>query len=157
EAAFRRHDCELFFLRNGRDIVELHWGVASPSFCAVTTDMLWDRLQSRNFAGRTVFVLPPRDLLLILCVHGAKHCWQRLAWITDVAELIDQADFDWQCVLKQGSALECERMLLLGLSVARDVVGARLPVEADRRLRKQSVVRSMTAAVRERLFQSEDR
>ncbi|PYY09939.1 MAG: hypothetical protein DMG69_08890 [Acidobacteria bacterium] len=28
-----------------------------------------------------VHTLSPEDLLLVLCVHAAKHVWRRLSWV----------------------------------------------------------------------------
>ena len=47
-----------------------------------------ERLEEVGVAGTTFLTLPADVLLVALCVHGAKHVWERLGWIVDVAELI---------------------------------------------------------------------
>jgi hypothetical protein len=70
----------------------------------------------------------PEDLLLVLCVHGTRHCWDRLIWVTDVAEfLATQPQVDWSALLDHSQRLRARRMLLLGLLLAREYFGATLP------------------------------
>jgi hypothetical protein len=78
--------------------------------------------------GTTVSTLAPEDLLLALCAHGAKECWGKLKWICDVAELIRAyPNLDWDRVLTQAKQLHSQRMLLLGVGLARELLGVRVP------------------------------
>lgn len=79
-------------------------------------------------AGETVLSFHPEDLLLILCVHGAKHYWARLNWICDIAELIrGHQGIHWERVMEQAVRLRSERILFLGLLLAGNLLGAALP------------------------------
>ena len=100
-----------------------------------------------------VRTLSPEDLLLILCVHGAKHLWSQLGWISDVAELVrGHPSADWPWLLAEARALGSERMLLLGLFLARDLLDAPLPEAVRPALRADRVVESLAGQVVERLF-----
>ncbi|MDQ3011117.1 MAG: nucleotidyltransferase family protein [Acidobacteriota bacterium] len=78
--------------------------------------------------GKQIATLRLEDLLLYLCAHGSRHCWERLGWVADVAGLINlNPQLDWDLALAQARALKCERVLLHGLLLARDLMGARLP------------------------------
>src|SRR5262249_7263798 len=70
-------------------LVELHWEV-SPRHVSLPfqPERLWQRLDPVMLAGRPVMALAPEVLLPTLCEHGAKHLWERLAWICDIAELV---------------------------------------------------------------------
>ena len=70
----------------------------------------------------------PEDLLFILCVHGGKHCWEYLVWLCDIAELIRcYPKLDWKQAIETASSLRARRILLLGLSLARNALGAEIP------------------------------
>src|SRR3989440_7235273 len=70
----------------GRFIVELHWGLTSSRFADLPIgEGVWERAETIAFGGGEVRCLSAEDLLLALCVHGAKHLWERLAWGCDVA------------------------------------------------------------------------
>jgi hypothetical protein len=86
-----------------------------------------ERLLTVEISGRTVRTFSAEDTLIMLCVHGAKHFWERLAWIVDVAELIASQPVDWPLTLRIATKLKSRRLLLLGLSLAHELVGASLP------------------------------
>jgi hypothetical protein len=139
----------------GKVVVELHWEIAPRSFSfPFDPDRVWDRLQPISLGGSQVLTLSPEDLLLLLCVHGAKHGWVRLAWICDVARLIQvHRDVDWAGTVQQAQALGLERMVLLGLFLAGDLLGAEVPKEVGRRIRARPAIGPLASQVLRWLFQ----
>ena len=124
----RQHN--LAYTRDGgRMIVELHWEVAPARFAAVPVgESVWGRATAVSLYGTEVRCPSPEDLLLALAVHGTKHLWERLAWVCDVAALVNShPDFDWPHVLKRARESRVERMLRLALRLARGLGGADLP------------------------------
>jgi hypothetical protein len=78
--------------------------------------------------GGEVKGLAPEDLLLALAVHGTKHLWERLAWVCDVAALVNsRPEPDWDFVFRRARESRVERMLHLALRLARGLLGAELP------------------------------
>src|SRR5215204_537674 len=92
--------------------VELHWKITSRHFSfSLDHERLWKRVEPRRLAGEEVLTFSPEDLLLILCVHGAKHCWRVLEWICGVAELIrTNESLKWTQVIDQAKGTGSERM-----------------------------------------------
>lgn len=159
EALYLQYEREYTFTRDDGAIkVEIHWEMMSRYFSfALDTECLMRRLQPITLGGKTVPSLLNEDLLLILCVHGSKHLWERLAWIRDVAGLIQaHQSMDWEWVTRQAEALGGSRMLSLGLLLARDLLGAGLPDKISQRVQADPVVESLAADVRERLFSDVD-
>jgi hypothetical protein len=154
EAIFLRSQTEQLFTRDDGSVVEIHWEFAPKYFSfALGTERLWQRLQPVSVGGATVSTFSPEDSLLILCAHGAKHRWEQLNWICDVAEIIRrESKLNWRWITKQAAKLGGERMLHLGLFLASDLLGAPLPADVSRRVRTDSAVRALAAEVRERLF-----
>ena len=139
---------------HGRVAVDLHWTVM-PSYFAVPLDPkgLWDHLEPVELVGTAVLSLPREDVLLFLCIHGFKHEWERLGWICDVAELLRvHQQMDWGRVLEQAEALGSRRILLLGLLLASDLLGAALPEETTQRLQTDPAVTRLGAQARAQLF-----
>lgn len=159
EAAFLQYACEHPFTRSdGASTVELHWELTERflSF-PLDTERLWERLEPISLGGKVTPTFSPEDLLLILCVHGSKHCWERLAWIRDVAGLIQaHQEMDWERVAQQADRLGGSRMLSLGLLLARDLLGAALPERISQRIQADPVARSLAAEARARLFSEAD-
>src|SRR5438445_6203562 len=78
--------------------------------------------------GHDAPALSVEDELVLICVHGAKHFWERLMWIADVAALVSrQTDIDWERVADSARAVGAERMLRTGLRLASDLLRAPLP------------------------------
>jgi hypothetical protein len=68
------------------------------------------------------------DELVLICVHGAKHFWERLSWIADVAGLVSrQTSIDWERAASSAKAVQAEHLLHTGLRLAMDVLDAELP------------------------------
>ncbi|MFQ5849219.1 MAG: nucleotidyltransferase family protein [Candidatus Binatia bacterium] len=155
ESAFLQSYSELCFAReDGRVIVDLHWAITSRGFSfPLDPERLWGHLEPISLGGKEVLTLCPEDLLLILCVHGGKHLWERLDWICGIAELIRvHKGMDWRRVMEQAGALRSERMLFLGLYLASDLLEAALPEEASQRVHADPVLRLLAVQMRERLF-----
>jgi hypothetical protein len=98
-------------------------------------------LPLENFFARQIRVpldahevpaLSVEDELVLICVHGAKHFWERLMWIADVAALISrQTAIDWERVADSTNAVGAERMLHTGLRLASDLLKTQLPDEVQ--------------------------
>jgi hypothetical protein len=102
EAAHLRDDHVYDLMRqDGKVHIELHWAITSNCLpFSLDLAQLEKNLQPLEWAGTTVPNNSPEDTLVILCVHGTKHVWERLGWICDVAELIRaHPAMDWQRVM----------------------------------------------------------
>ena len=127
---YERYQCEYLFVRPHDELaVEPHWDLSQRPL-AIDIDYvgMLGRARPVTFGGRTVLSLAPDDLLLALCVHGAKHHWERLAWIRDVAGVLTRwPDLELEALLKRTRRQGCARLLLVSLAVARTCAGSQLP------------------------------
>jgi Uncharacterised nucleotidyltransferase len=64
------------------------------------------------------------DLLLVLCVHAAKHVWVQLSWLCDIAQLIRSQQLDWNTIQDEAKHLGIERIVTLNLLLAHRLLGA---------------------------------
>ena len=73
-------------------------------------------------------LLSTPNLLLMLCLHGTKHLWSKLSWIADLAQFTTTyPDLDWPALLEGVARLGFSRVVALGLHLAQQFSGARLP------------------------------
>jgi hypothetical protein len=154
-----RSEVEHGFVHNdGKSLVELHWNVADRHISfPLDIERLWKRLTYVSLGGTSVPSFAPEDMLLILCVHGSKHIWGRLIWVCDIAELIRvHQDIEWDRIMAQASALGGERMMLLSLFLANDLLGAPLPWKVSQRVRADAAVKAIAGRITERLFQEDN-
>lgn len=156
ESAYLQHECEYnFFQHSGGVMVELHWQIVQNYYaCDFEINDLWDQLEPVTLLGREVLTISPEKLLLVLCLHhGGKHQWERLGWISDMAQLITtHKDMDWRWVMDRASHSGIERMLLLGLHLAKHMLAADLPDFVARRLQHDPSLEPLAAEVRTRIF-----
>lgn len=139
--------------------VELQW-LITPSYFSVPLQMerLWDRRRPVQLSGKVVQSLAPEDLLVILCVHGTKHLWERISWIRDIAQIISACpELDWEVVFRHASQLASRRMLGLGIVLAELLIGVRLPDAVARRAKADPVVEQLAEIVYRRLLTSIER
>jgi hypothetical protein len=147
-----RLNCELFFHRHRMADVDLQWetGPAHYPF-RIEPEMLWRSLGRTRIAGREVPCLSREALLLFLCVHGTKHMWSRLQWLGDVARLV-RKPLAWDAVLQLAEEAGCMRPLLLGLSLAHELLEAPVPENILQRARAEQAVPARARQVALRLM-----
>ena len=138
-----------FFREATRAQVELHTERTLRYFPApLDFDEISRRLITVEIAGRKMRTFSIEDTLVMLCVHGTKHFWDRLAWIADVAELITAQPVDWALAMQIAAEMNSTRVLLLGLYLAHDLLGASLPqsvLEKAQRDSERSLAREQSA------------
>ncbi len=138
DVAYRGPSYYTFYRRDGRCRVDLQWRMADRFF-SFSLDGAADDWQFAELplAGRAVRSFAVTDALLILCVHGSKHQWEKLKWICDIAEFTRaQRDaIDWERLRHKASRLGIRRMVDLGLVLAQDLLGTELPARVAGGLR----------------------
>jgi Uncharacterised nucleotidyltransferase len=130
QAAHLGFHCEIQFMRdNWFTVVDLHWSLTPKVFpFALTTNELMARAQPVSLAGVTVNTFGLEDLILFLSMHGAKHYWQRLEWISSLAEMIrSHPEIDWPALTNLARMARGVRILALGLHLAQRVGEIEIP------------------------------
>ncbi len=152
-----QRDCK-FFRSDGRFIIEIQWGITQKYFPVVfDIKHLWERLETVSIDGKDVKTFSSEDMVLILCLHGFYHCWERLEWICDLAELIRvHQDMDWTRVIEKARTQGIERVLFLGLLLASDLLKASLPEVVLQKIQSDRVVKSFAVQFNKLLFSDPD-
>ncbi len=120
---------QMFRRTAGAALVDLQWRI-TPAYFSVDFDLerFWRTAVPVLLGLRQVPALAPEVLLLVLSVHGAKHHWQSLVWIADIAQLLRKyPDLDWDSVLRTARSMGIERLLFLALVLSEELLGSRLP------------------------------
>ncbi len=119
----------LFSAPDSKLLVELHNDYTLRYF---PRRLLLERFFERQVCvlldSRKAPALSVEDELVLICVHGAKHYWERLMWIADVAALLcSQTNLDWKRAAESAEEVGAERMLHAGLLLAANLLKAPLP------------------------------
>ena len=118
-----------FVSANGKVRLELHWSFIQKWLTyRVDLEGIWKRATYRDIAGAPMRTIASEDLLPYLCAHGAKHHWERLFWIVDIAEFVrTEQNLDWKAVLDSAERDGNWRVLALGLYLAYGLLDAPVP------------------------------
>ena len=90
----------------------------------------------RRGLGHRVTTLCREDLLLVLCVHAAKHAWVQLSWLCDIAQLAVSSKLDWNWIQNEARRLGIERIVRVNLFLANKLLSAPLPPEIQEHLQE---------------------
>lgn len=112
----------------GRNFLEVKWAIL-PRFYAIDfhIDDLFQRAVTVSVAGQRMKTLSTADLLLVLAVHAAKHGWERLIWICDLARLVSLAELDWEWIRGETKRLGIMRILSISMLLAKRLLDAEIP------------------------------
>jgi hypothetical protein len=137
--------------------IELHWAV-TPNYlhCPPNHAWLWERLLPYTLAGHPVTSFPPEEMLMVLCLHGSNHCWIKLSWVVDIAQLIRRYPaLDWLHVLNLARRWHSQRMLWLALHLVHTLLDVELPEGVQRIIQADQEVEKLAEAICSRLFSRE--
>jgi len=114
--------------------LDIHTAAVAPTFNpGISFEGLYQRAQTVTIREGRFRTPATEDLLLLLCLHGAKDRWARLKRICDINELTrSHPDLNWEAVLVRARVAECERIVALGLHLARTVLDLPLPGQVRR-------------------------
>jgi hypothetical protein len=121
-------------------LVELHTERTMRYFPrGLPIEEFFARRQPVSVDGHQIPALAVEDELILICIHGAKHLWERLSLVADVAAFVArQTSLDWERSFATARSVGAERMMNTGLVLARNLLGATLPqivqerVQSDR-------------------------
>lgn len=138
-------------------VVELRWRLelTQPRYRRnVGMRWLWPHRQSIRVAGVDLPNMDAESALLVLCMHGSKHTWSRLVWISDVAHLLAAFPaLDWQRVHRDARRLGLRNALALGVLLAHRICAAHIPAEDLERLEHNPTASRLAHALEEILFE----
>jgi hypothetical protein len=86
-------------------------------------------------------------------MHGSKHAWSRLVWISDVAHLLATfPTLDWSRINHDARRFGLRRAFALGVLLAHRVCAAQVPPEILERFLNDRAARRLTLALEKILF-----
>jgi Uncharacterised nucleotidyltransferase len=136
------------------ELIELHWTFFAKSRATpFDTEGAWARREPLHFDETTIMTLAPHDLVHFLCLHGTKHAWSRLSWITDLAWFMFQyPTFDWDALVDHAAQLGTRRMTLVGLALLDALFSIPLSEPVTRQIQDDSDVLPLARWMWQRLL-----
>lgn len=147
-----RHAHEFYHPIN-RLFVELHWA-PWQRFLSMPVDIhsCWEHRERICLEGQEVPSLAMENLLFLLCLHGIKHQWCRLAWLVDVAEIIRSTPaLDWARIWSLVNHSHSGTFHNIGLWLAYRLLDAPLPLGVVERIQVDKQVLRLADEIGEKL------
>jgi hypothetical protein len=119
----------LFKWPGTRRIIELHTERTFRYYpLPMRVEDLFAKQRRVALDGREVPALRLEDEFVLNCIHGAKHFWERLMWVADIAAVVARhPEMDWLKAQQAARDVGAERMLHLGLQLAKDLLQVPVP------------------------------
>lgn len=132
-----------FVRQDDESVVEIHWALTSEmERVRIDADGIWARTEEVLVQGEPVRTLGLEDTILYLCIHGFKHRWNCLKWVSDVAYLLHrETSMNWEALLERARQCGCLRILRIGLLLVSTTFRIALPpnIEAEARADRTAV------------------
>ena len=139
----------LFNRRDAQQIIELH---TEKTFRYYPRPMRIEDLYARQrrvvLEGREIPALCLEDELVLNCIHGAKHFWERLMWPADIAAIVARhPEIAWESVRQAARDVGAERMINVGLLLAESLLEVPVPAAMAASTNEDNVAREMVRQV----------
>lgn len=144
--------------------LELHWKIATKHINVgggmipfdIDIEPFWGRLELVELSGKKVLNFSPEDLLVILCIHGAKDRWRQLKWLCDLTQLIYvHPEIDWERVIETSTNIGVERFIWLALLLVNELWEVSFPEIIEQKIKEADpVVKLLASQVHKRFLYS---
>ena len=130
-------------------LVELHTERTMRYFPrGLPIEEFFARRQLVSVDGHQIPALAIEDELILISIHGAKHLWERLSLVADVAAFVTrQTSLNWERTFAAARAIGAERMFHTGLLLASTFLGTPLPQNVQARLQSDHSASHLAAKI----------
>jgi putative nucleotidyltransferase-like protein len=114
----------------GCNLLEIKWQIL-PRFYSIGFDVhdFFERSSVVTIEGQKLRTLCDQDLMLVLCVHAAKHAWKQISWLCDIVQLARSHALDWAALQAKAEGLGITRILTVTFLLAHKLLAAALPTQ----------------------------
>jgi hypothetical protein len=130
--------------------IELHWRLFRNPHSLREYSIMTESRAVPVRGGGKLRTLGEDDLFAYLCVHGARHSWNRLKWLADINALlatIPEENLDR--LLRAAEARGAGRAVAQAMLLCQQVLGTPLAASVVTRLEKGVVVRWLVATAQQ--------
>jgi hypothetical protein len=154
-SAFSCHEDNLAFYNKDGVHIELHWELSGLYLARpVSLGDLQSSLTNIRLTEREVSHLPAVIQLVYLGVHGAKHLWERIEWLSCIHELSRAVpESEWPATLELAESWQCRRMFLLGLALCRELLDTELSETIRNEIKADPQLANLSRQVKHQIFQ----
>ncbi len=124
---------------------ELHWRLFEKKYAiSIMSCTTQKKCQAVTINGHTLQTLQNELLMVYLCLHGAKHAFERIEWICDIDRLIRNTEVNWDDAMSIANQSHAKRSFFLGLSLAQTLFHTPLPQNIQSHINADTIVQLQT-------------
>jgi hypothetical protein len=140
----------------GRNLLEIKWQIL-PRFYSIGFDVnqFFERAVVTTIEGQKLRTLYDQDLMLVLCVHAAKHAWKQLSWLCDIVQLARSRALDWAALNAEAERLGIVRIVAVTFLLAHKLLRAEVPAQLGDAAAEVLAQRILKLVVAEEEFDAE--
>ena len=114
----------------GRNLLEIKWQIL-PRFYSIGFDVndFFERAAVVTIEGQKLRTLCEQDLMLVLCVHAAKHAWKQISWLCDIVQLARSHASRLAALQARARSLGIMRIVAVTFLLAHKLLGAAWPAQ----------------------------
>lgn len=132
-------------------------GFAGSKQLAIDPQSLLDRADYFFYHKRRLRTFRIEDLLLILCIHGAKHTWEKWIWLFDMHALIMRhPEIDWSQLSRRSQDLGVAEPVYLSLRLSQTICGTVLPPGSLKELGSGGGIERLVRPLHDEILQDPD-
>jgi len=127
-------------------IIELHWKLLkSASHSLSDINALFQHSIKHNFQNTQLASLPLEEEFLYLCVHGAKHRFERIEWMNDINQLfiLYKNTFNWDKLFFLAKEESYQTPYALALKILQQRYQQNIPHKKSQALMRSKTVLSL--------------
>jgi hypothetical protein len=100
--------------------IDLHYDLLDGD-CPLSSpvDMIWRERRTIDVGTGRLDTISPEWNAVYLSIHGSRHIWQRIGWISDLDTLLRRKDLDWDRIAEIYDLHGFGEMVLFGFAVCR--------------------------------------
>ena len=122
--------------------IELHWQLFSNEFKTDFSVLDIDKnIQNIDISNHSLVSFRPEYLIIYLCIHGAKHNWERMEWLVDIDKLIQTQILDWQYVLHLVETSNTQRIFFSTLHLVHTFFGTPLEKSIQEHTQEKNIIK----------------
>lgn len=142
-----------FINKNNFSIIEIKWRIEGNFFSLPHNfEIIPNKLVHINSNNIHINTFSNIDHILILCIHAAKHDWNRLSWLCDISEFINSQEIDWFEILEKSSKMNIKKILSINLILTMDLFDLKLPDNICRVITSDKSTIELSIRIKERIL-----
>jgi hypothetical protein len=130
------------YFRRGDLVLEFHFNVLGLHFPVGGEEPPWMASRPMTLLGTKAMVFSPEYELCYLCLHVQQHSYQKLIWLTDIAEMASRGDIGWAAVLGISDAMKIHAPVYYALFLVSTLWPDTIPREVLSALRPPRLTRA---------------